>query len=150
MKSFASIVGIPYKTFYDYANSNKGKRKVLGATVGRKRSFTADEEQFAVDVVRRYDRGNDGKNKRQCIDLLHDLRPDLKRKSVANCFDRTIRPSHGSTLTGIIKANATTVKRTAITVPQQWRWHTVSAHTRVPFCCPLISEPVEALSDPAR
>ena len=43
--------------------------------------------------------------------------------TVRKAFDRTIRPHHKEELTGIVKANPTTVKRTAITVPQQYRWH---------------------------
>jgi hypothetical protein len=64
---------------------------------------------------------------RECVDMMHDLRPDLKRKAVQQAFDRTVRPKHKKELTGIVKANATTVKRTVITVPQQYRWHMVSA-----------------------
>ena len=52
--------------------------------------------------------------------MMHDLRPDLKRKAVQQAFDRTVRPKHKKELTGIVKANATTVKRTVITVPQQY------------------------------
>ena len=100
-----------------------GKRKLLGISVGKQPLYNVEEQQFGVDVIRRHDRGNDGLNKRQCIDKLHDMRPDLTRKSVTNAFDRTIRPQHKEVLTGIVKANPTTVKRTAITVAQQWRWH---------------------------
>ena len=127
MKDYAASVGMPYKTFHAYARAEIGKRKAMGSSVGKKRVFTDEEEQFVVDVVRRHDRGNDGLNNRQAVDKLHDLRPDMNRKSVMNTFDRTIRPCRKSELTGIVKANSTTVKRTAINVPQQWRWHTVSA-----------------------
>ena len=139
MKDYAARVGIPYQTLHSYARPDKGKRKALGSSVGKQRVFTAEEEQFVVDVVRRHDRGNDGLNKMQCVDKLHELRPSLPRKSVINAFDRTIRPSRDTEITGIIKANSTTMKRTAINVPQQWRWHTVSvlayAHAAPTPCC---------------
>ena len=131
---YAGLVGIPYDTFRQYCCEDKSKRKELGTSAGKKPLFDGEQQQFAVDVLRRCDRGNDGKNRRECVDMMHDMRPDLKRKAVQQAFDRTVRPAHKDELTGIIKANATTVKRTAITVPQQYRWHTVSAaaHLRTP------------------
>jgi hypothetical protein len=124
LKEYAHRVGIPYPTLQAYCCTDVGKRKVLGTSVGKKPLFNDDEQEFVIDVIRRHDRGNDGLNKRRCVDKLHDLRPELQRKSVENAFDRTVRPHNKEVLTGIIKANHTTVKRTAITVPQQYRWHT--------------------------
>ena len=119
---YAQSVQIPYETLQKYVTTN-GKRRELGKSVGAKPLFDKDLQGWAVDVIRRYDRGNDGKNKRECIDILHDLKPGLSRKAVQQTFDRTVRPQHKKELTGIVKANCTTVKRTAITVPQQHRWH---------------------------
>ena len=126
---YAELVSIPFPTLAQYVCSDLGKRKVLGKSVGKQPLFSADERQFGVDVIRIHDRGNDGLNKREAVDKFHDMRPDLKRQAVAQAFDRTVRPQSAE-LTGIIKANPTTVKRTAITVPQQYRWHMVC----VPQC----------------
>ena len=123
LKQYAKCVNIPYQTLVDYCSADKDKRKLLGSSVGKPPLFSVEDQQFAVDVIRRHDRGNDGLNKRECVDKLHDMKPELSRKSVSNAFDRTVRPGHKEQLTGIVKANATTVKRTAITVPQQYRWH---------------------------
>ena len=122
---YAELVGIPYPTLVQYACKDIGKRKVLGLSVGNKAHFNGEKTQFAADVIRIRDRGNDGMNKRECVDMLHDLRPDLNRKAVMQAFDRTVRPQHTKVMTGIVHANPTTVKRTAITVAQQYRWHTV-------------------------
>ena len=123
LKDYALRVSIPYPTLHDYAKPNQAKRKELGRSVGKPPLYDEAHQQFAVDVIRRHDRGNDGLSRRGCIDLLHDLQPQNKRKNVAAAFDRTVRPHHKAELTGIIQANATTSKRTAITVPQQFRWH---------------------------
>ena len=122
--SYAVCIGINYQTLADYCCKDHGKRKQLGISVGAPTLFSEGEQQFAVDVVRRHDRGNDGLSKRECVDILHDLKPGAKRASVSKAFDRTIRPHNSEALTGIVKANPTTVKRTAITVGQQFRWHT--------------------------
>ena len=128
---YAELAGISYQTLAAYACKDVGKRKALGKSVGKKPLFGAAEQQFSVDVIRRHDRGNDGLDKRACVDVLHDLRPELSRKSVAEAFDRTVRPHHRDALTGIRKANPTTVKRTAITVAQQYRWHSVRRGMRL-------------------
>ena len=128
MAEYAKCVDIPYATLRAYCCKDVGMRKELGKSVGLQRLFTLDEEQFAVDVVRRHDRGNDGLNKRECVDVLQSLKPDATRVACRKAFDRTIRPHHKEHLTGIVKANPTTVKRTAITVPQQFRWHTAVDH----------------------
>ena len=125
LPEYAQLIGIPYSTLLPYARPERGKRKQLGKSVGPAPLFNDEEQQWAVDVIRRFDRGNDGKTKRECVDLLHDLKPQLDRKAVEKAFDRTVRPGHAAELTGIVRANSTTVKRTAITVAQQWRWHKV-------------------------
>ena len=80
LKHYAARVGIPYPTLQEYCRSDKGKRTVLGSSVGTASLFSDEQQQFAVDVIVRHDRGNDGLNRRRCIDVLHDLQPGLKRK----------------------------------------------------------------------
>jgi hypothetical protein len=134
LKPYAKLVGIPFETLKKYCDKDTKARRALGTHVGKHPLFVAEEEQFVVDVIRRHDRGNDGFFKRQCVDTLHDLRPELNRKAVTQYFDRTLRPQHKEELTGIIKANPTTVKRTAITVAQQYRWHMVCIMPITPTC----------------
>eukprot|EP00966_Prymnesium_polylepis_P152788 3529223-Prymnesium_polylepis.1 len=120
---FCQIVDIPYPTLAPYVCKDKSKRKVLGCSVGRKALVPPDTEQFAVDVLRRKDRANDGMSRREGIDMLQDLQPVLSRKQAEHQFDSNVRGKHKDELTGIVKASATTEKRCAITVPQQFRWH---------------------------
>ena len=90
LKRYAPLVEIPYTTLIDYCRPEVGKRKALGTSVGKQPLFSAEQQQFAVDVFRRHDRGNDGLNKRQCVDKLHDMRPDLNRKCAP-----TVRTARG-------------------------------------------------------
>ena len=120
---FCHVIGIPYHTFAQYVCKDKSKRKVLGCSVGPKSTLTHSTEQFVVDVMRRKDRGNDGLGRREGIDMVQDLQPGLTRSQAPHAFDSHVRQKHKDELTGIVKASATTDKRCAITVPQQFRWH---------------------------
>ena len=62
-------------------------------------------------------------------DMIQELQPGMNRKQANQSFHRTIRPKFVGT-GGIkpkeqVKAQATTTKRSAITVKQQFRWHMV-------------------------
>jgi len=83
---------------------------------------SAEKQQVLVDVIRRSDRGNTPKTFPEIIDTIQDLEP-VSRKQARDAYDRTIKPTHKKVLTGIIKAQRTTTKRSAITAEQQWRWH---------------------------
>eukprot|EP00966_Prymnesium_polylepis_P155365 3588403-Prymnesium_polylepis.1 len=82
-----------------------------------------DTANFVVDVMRRRDRGNEGMSRRDGIQMVQDLQPELNSKQAAHQFDRQVRGKHKEELTGIVKAEATTTKRSAVTVDQQFRWH---------------------------
>ena len=84
LKRYAELVAIPYQTLVKYCRSVLSKRHVIGKSVGARPLFKEKEQQFVVDVICRHDRGNDGLNKRQCVDKLHDLRPDINRKAATN------------------------------------------------------------------
>ena len=120
---FSALVDIPYETFRKYVCADKGKRRVVGASVGKKRILKAEDEQFVVDVLRRRDRGNDAMTKKGIVDMIQDIVPGLQRRAAQQAFDRNVREKHSDVLTGIVKAQASTCKRSAITVPQQYRWH---------------------------
>jgi hypothetical protein len=123
LKHYCLWVGIPYETFKKYVCSDVGKRAVIGRGVGSSKLLDDSTVQFCVDMIRRKDRANDGMTKRAIIDMLQDLHPGLKRIALVKAFDRNIRRDNKDLLTGIIKAQASTEKRSAITVPQQYRWH---------------------------
>ena len=103
----------------------------MGCQAGRKRVLSAETSQFVSDTLRRKDRANDGLTRQGGIDLLQDLEPQLTLSQCARAFDRNVRVENKEVLTGIVKAQSSTVKRSAITVQQQWRWHKVSCGTSV-------------------
>ena len=118
---YAGRVEIPYNTLRKFVAD---KRRVLGAASGKKTLLDSHVQRFTVDMLRARDRANDGMNKRQALDMIQDLRPELKLDQIRRAFDRRIRPGNVDVLTGIVKAQASTEKRSQITVPQQYRWHT--------------------------
>jgi hypothetical protein len=120
---FARMVKIPHSTLKKYITTDESSRQKIGAGVGRKPLLNLGQEKFVVDVVRRYDRGNDGLSNAGVLDTLGELKPNLTRTQLGNAWRNTIRPHHKKELTGIVTAQATTTKRSAITVTQQWRWH---------------------------
>ena len=116
----ATIPGLKKGTFAQYANQ-RGKAIVVGSKPGRPRLFSAEDEQIIVDVTVRADRGQHGKTSAKIVDTLRELRPDVSMKQAENAFGRTIHPNHRDQLSGKVKAQATTTKRSAITVEQQYR-----------------------------
>ena len=65
---------------------------------------------------------DDGKSLREIHDTMQQLQP-ITEQQARDAFCRTIRSAHKKELTGVVKAQATTTKRSAITVEQQYRWH---------------------------
>ena len=124
LKHYCGRVEVPYNTLRMYVCSDPGKRRKLGVRPGIKALLDDNVTRFTVDMLRAKDRANDGMNRRQAIDMIQDLRPELSRRQLELAFDRRIRPDNKDVLTGIIKAQASTVKRSQITVAQQYRWFT--------------------------
>ena len=122
---FAEVNGIPYTTFQTHITSVIGKRIKLGSGVGKKPLLDSQSKDIIVDVLVRKDRVNRGVGVTGTLDLLEEMHPDLTRKQLDQAFRRTVRPAFSERLTKPVVAQATTTKRTAITVPQQWRWHKV-------------------------
>ena len=125
---FANRRGIPPHTFQKYAHKDKSKRRALGSSMGNPTTMSVDEQEFIAQVTARADRGNDPKSRKETIDCMQELRPTLRRKQLENHWDRTALPR--AVAKGILKkraviAQATTTKRNAITVPQQFRWHRI-------------------------
>ena len=52
--------------------------------------------------------------------MLQDFQPGRSRSQLATVFD-SLRIERKEEITGIVKAQVTTTKRSAITVPQQFR-----------------------------
>ena len=105
LQVYCSLIDIPYPTFKKYVCADKDKRRVIGCSVGKPSVLDDETQVFATDVIRRKDRANDGLNKREAVDMIHDLKPELKRKQVERAFDRVVRPKNKDKLTGIVKAS---------------------------------------------
>ena len=95
----------------------------LGSRPGRAGLLQQGEVDSIVDVLKRADRGNDGMDRPKAIDTVLDIKPHLSRKQAADTFRMLVQKKHKNELTGPVKAQATTTKRTGITVAQQYRWH---------------------------
>eukprot|EP00978_Attheya_sp_CCMP212_P031727 scaffold120920_cov35-Attheya_sp.AAC.1 len=124
LKVFANVVGIPYDSFKKYVCSSSAKSKrELGKQGGKRSLLDANSQRFIADVIARHDRGNDGKSTSESIDIVMNMNPKISRKQAADVFNRTIRPNNKDLLTqNNVTAQATTTKRSAITIPQQYRW----------------------------
>ena len=115
------------------------KRIKLGASVGRKPIIGPDTHAVITDVLIRHDRANQGKGVKEAVDILETMHPELKRTQLEGSFRRTVRPKFVKVLTRPVTVQATTTKRAAFTVQQQWRWHKVKLCKLVLLkLCPLL------------
>ena len=119
---FAEKRGIPFATFQEHVTGNDEKRIKIGVAVGRKPLISSKNQEVIVDVLVRKDRANEGVGVNGAIDILEQMHQELKRSQIENSFRHTVRPAFAGRP---VAAQATTTKRTAITVPQPRRWHQV-------------------------
>jgi hypothetical protein len=99
------------------------KRRELGKQAGEKPVLEKSLSQFVSDVVHHADRGNEGKSRREAIDLITEVKPDLSFKQASNYFDRTFKNLHKDEIKSKpVRAQKMTSKRCMMTVEQQFRW----------------------------
>ena len=95
-----------------YTNSNVETRRVLGAKAGKQMTLKPEQGQLLADLIRRKDRGNDGLGKPEIIDVIQQIKPGgCSRKAARDAFDRTVKKAYSDVLTGRVKVQATTTKR---------------------------------------
>ena len=125
-RSYAIAVDIPYGTLQHYIHDDLSKRRELGVSVGRKSHLDNEDDRFVANVLIRADRGNDGMDRRDAVDLITDIVPTLSVKQATNVLDRTFKKKHAGVdlKKHMVRAQKTTTKRSAITVEQQFRWFT--------------------------
>ena len=124
LKAFSNVVGVPYDTFKKYATKDSDKRRPLGKSAGRAPLIPEAEQQFLADVLARKDRGNDGASRAEAIDYVIEISPKLTRDQARLHLNRTLLKNHPDQVKPKPKvAQATTTKRSAITVEQQFRRH---------------------------
>jgi hypothetical protein len=115
---------MPYETFKKYVAKDSSKRRVCGESVGRAPLVGKEDQRFLADAMARKDRANDGANPSEAIDLLQELTPSLSREQSRRHLNRTLIPHHPEQIKlKPVVAQATTTKRSAITLAQQFRWH---------------------------
>jgi hypothetical protein len=123
LRSFSESVNIPYDTFTKYVSAVG--RRVCGKSVGRKPLLTRNDQDLLADVLARKDRANMGASQAESVDLVHELAPSLTCQQARRHLSRTLIPSHPKQVKPKpVVAQATTTKRSGITLGQQYRWHT--------------------------
>ena len=116
-------MGISFKTLHAYLTGKEGNKRVAGSSCGRKDSFWSQDTHFVSTVLAQADHGNEGKNRKEAIDLVQELKPDLDRKQASRALTRHVLRKSEELKNNLVKATATTTNRSAITVGQQFRWH---------------------------
>ena len=124
---YAGLVGIPFNTLYRYIHPDEEKRQKLGnGERGRKKLIDGENCDFVAETLARQDRCNDGASRKEAIDIIMDIEPDLTRKQASRQLSRVILPvahANGILKKSLQKVQCTTSDRIAISIPQQYRWH---------------------------
>ena len=123
LRDFAEAVEIPYKTLRKYLHGAEGKRRKLGCSVGRKPNLTKNQTEFIADVLSRADRANEGKNRKEAVDLVLELNPQLCRSRASKALTNHVLRKSEKVKNSLVVAQSTTTKRSVITIDQQFRWH---------------------------
>mmetsp|Transcript_55081 Transcript_55081/g.125309 ORF Transcript_55081/g.125309 Transcript_55081/m.125309 type:complete len:312 (+) Transcript_55081:149-1084(+) len=136
---FAKAKSLPPSTFHEHVADYKESRAPLpsvpdraaaakAAAKRRRRGKPAlisyEKQEFIIEVIVRADRANEGMTSLALFDMIEALCPELKRKQIRPAFIKFKRSKRNrGRLTGTVKAQKSTTKRSAITVEQQFRWH---------------------------
>ena len=82
--------------------------------------------EFLQEVSVARDLANNGMTRLEIVNLIKELTGMNCQKKAENCWDHLVKKRQRKSLKSggrVKKAQATTTKRTAITVEQQHRWH---------------------------
>ena len=125
MRQFSNVVGIPLNTLKKYLATDLNSRRTVGNAVGRPALLTPSDQHFLANCLARKDQGNAGAKPTEAIDFVMDLNPQLSRDQARFHLHRTLLKNHPNQVKAKPKsAQPTTTKRSAITMSQQFRWHT--------------------------
>ena len=61
---------------------------------GKKRLLDESSVRLAGEVLARADRGNDGYSRKEAVDLIQDLNPNIDRSSAARQLSRVVLPKN--------------------------------------------------------
>ena len=117
-EEYAKAVGINKKVLRTRMNGSVD----MAASTGPKPLLNLEKQQVVVDTLRRMDRSNNGQSVAKGASLVQELKPGLHRKQAVNVL-ATIRRQHKDVLTGPVKVQQSTSKRTEVTVAMQSIWH---------------------------
>ena len=82
---------------------------------------------FSGKVEARYDRVNNGLVRREMIDLVQELNPQLEHTSASRQVSRTIisKAKQAGYIKGFVTHKSTTAEWSPITAEQQFQWHNI-------------------------
>jgi hypothetical protein len=122
LSRFCNLVSIPYPTFCKYVTENGKIQREIGKSVGHPPSICAEDQATIVDVIARYDRGNDGGNVSNCIDITMEIgglkgytQCTLARKRASGIFQR-IRAKHCCHRSGTVQSRNTRKRLSALLI----------------------------------
>ena len=82
-----------------------------------------DQELIAQNAARK-DRANDGLEPVELLETIQTMHPALSKKQVRDHYHRTLKKRQSHLIKpSFCVCQATTTRRNAISVKQQWRWH---------------------------
>ena len=103
------------------ANQIKEEQSRMVSEIGR--SFPHTIKNIA-DTIALHDRSNDGLTPAAVIERLQDIKPGVTKKQAGNHLHRTLKKNHSDVIKKhVVVGQATTTNQNAITVVQQFRWH---------------------------
>ena len=121
---YANKMSIPPGTFYHYVHPDLEKRRTLyQANRGKKKLLTEHDVKLAGAVLARADRGNDGYSRKEAVDLVLDLNPNMNRAAASKQLSRVVLPQNhadGILKESTVKVQPMTSDRTNINVAQQY------------------------------
>jgi hypothetical protein len=131
LSQFCNLVSIQYPSFHKYVTENGKIQLEIGKSAGHPSIICAKDQATIVDVIAGYDRGNDGRNVSNCINITMEIgglecyaKCTSARKRACGIF-KHIRSKYGTILKkNNVTAQLTTTNRCTITVSKQWDWHT--------------------------
>ena len=93
---------------------------------GKPPLISYEKKDFIIEVIVHAERANEGMTSLAIFDMIEALCPELKHKQIGGAL-KNLKGSkrNRGRLTGTVKAQKSTTKRSAITVEQQFRWHQV-------------------------
>ena len=138
LNKFAESKRLPASTFsvkvsaYKAARLRSADAPAAAKAAAAKRSrgkpsvVSYDKKVFIVDAIVRADRANNGMASGAIHEMVGTLCPTLSLEQCKGAFKKIKRQlEFKERLTGVIRAQKSTTKRSGITIEQQYRWHKV-------------------------